>query len=115
MKRYAVELGVPPNRINLDHAGFRTYDTCYRARYVFGVQRAVFVTQRYHLPRTLFTARALGIDATGLVAGHDHYAGQRFYEAREFTALSVAWFEIHLLHPQPRFLGDPIDLETQFE
>jgi predicted MFS family arabinose efflux permease len=60
---------VPPSLVNLDYAGFRTYDSCYRARAIFGVEKAILVTQRYHLPRALFLARSFGIEATGLAAG----------------------------------------------
>jgi SanA protein len=68
MKRRAVELGVPPEDVVRDHAGFRTYDSCYRARHVFEVDRAILVTQAFHLSRALFLARRLGIDAVGYVA-----------------------------------------------
>jgi vancomycin permeability regulator SanA len=114
MKRYAVELGVPPDRVNLDYAGFRTYDTCVRAARVFGIRRAVMVSQRYHLPRAVYTARSVGIDAVGYAAGRNYYAGQEIYYLRELASLAVAWYEVNLLHPDPRFLGEPVDLETQF-
>jgi SanA protein len=113
MKRVAVAQGVPANQVNLDFAGFRTYDTCYRARKIFGIERAVLVTQRYHLPRALFLARAFGIDAVGLVAGGDNYPRQRYYNLREFVATTVAWYQVNVTHPTPRFLGERVDLETQ--
>ncbi len=113
MKRRAVAQGVPADQVNLDYAGFRTYDSCYRARAIFGVDRAVLVTQRYHLPRALYLARAFGIDAVGLAAGQDRYPRQEYYDLREMAALSVSWYEVNLLHPAPRYLGDPVDLERQ--
>ncbi len=112
MKRHAVELGVPAAKINLDYAGFRTYDSCYRAKAIFGIEKAVLVTQGYHLPRALYLANSLGIDAVGLKAGQDRYPRQEYYNLREAAADVVTWYEINLIHPLPRFLGEPVDLET---
>ncbi len=113
MKRHAVELGVPAEKVNLDYAGFRTYDSCYRARAIFGVREAILVTQGYHLPRALYLANAFGIKAVGLKAGRDSYPRQEYYNLREAAALVVAWYEANVTHPLPRFLGEPVDLETQ--
>ena len=113
MKKRAVEQGVPADRVNLDHAGFRTYDSCYRAATIFGVRKAVLVTQRYHLPRALFLARAFGIDSVGLAAGRDDYPNQTYYNLREVAAQSVSWYEVNLTHPLPRYLGERVDLEQQ--
>ena len=113
MKQRAVDQGVPPSLVNLDYAGFRTYDSCYRARAIFGVEKAILVTQRYHLPRALFLARSFGIEAVGLAAGLDYYSNQEYYNLREFAALSVAWYQVNVVRPQPRYLGEPVDLERQ--
>lgn len=115
MKHYAVERGVPADRVNLDYAGFRTYDSCYRARVVFGVTKAILVTQGYHLPRALYLAKAVGIEAVGLKAGRDSYPRQSYYDARELSALTVAWYEANVFHPLPKYLGAPVDLERQNE
>ena len=71
MKRYAVTHGVPSSDVVRDFAGFHTYDTCYRASHVFGITKAVFVSQAFHLPRAIYMARRLGINATGYVAPND--------------------------------------------
>jgi vancomycin permeability regulator SanA len=113
MKHHAVEKGVPPEHVNLDYAGFRTYDSCYRARAIFGIDNAILVTQRYHLPRALYLANSMGIKAVGLKAGLDRYPGQDYYNLREAAALVVTWYEVNILHPLPRFLGEPVNLETQ--
>jgi vancomycin permeability regulator SanA len=113
MKSYAVAAGVPADRINLDYAGFRTYDSCYRAKQVFGVTKAILVTQNYHLPRALYIANSLGIDAVGYKAGRDDYPLQTRYNLRESLALAQTWYEINIFHPLPMYLGAPIDLETQ--
>ena len=105
MRRYAIARGVPEAAITLDHYGLRTYDSAYRARSVYGVTRAVLVTQRYHLPRALYLANLFGIDADGYVAGHDSYAQQGYYEAREAAALVATWYELHVLKPQPEHAG----------
>lgn len=108
MRRYAIERGVPAADIVLDYAGFRTYDSCYRARAIFGVREAIVVTQRFHLPRAVYTCRALGVDAVGLgTADWGIYSSRlmRRYTAREAIATLNALLEVHLVHPRPRFLG----------
>jgi vancomycin permeability regulator SanA len=113
MRRRAIDMGVPADRVNMDYAGFRTYDSCYRAKVVFGVTKAVLVTQGYHLPRALYLANSFGIDAVGLKAGYDWYGGQYFFLARESAALFVTFYEANVTRPLPKYLGDPVDLETQ--
>lgn len=114
MRRYAVSNGVPVQDIVLDYAGRNTYDSCYRAKAIFGVDSAVLVTQTYHLPRALYTARALGIDAVGVSADHHTYPGQAYYSLREQFALLYGWVKVHVTKPVP-ILGSPlpIDLETK--
>ena len=68
MREYALSLGLPDEAIVLDYAGRRTYDTCYRAHDIFGLRQVVLVTQRYHLPRALYTCRGMGLEAVGYVA-----------------------------------------------
>lgn len=68
VRKYLVAAGVPPSHIFLDHAGFDTYSSMYRARAVFGIERGIIVTQDFHLPRAVFIARMLGMDASGYVA-----------------------------------------------
>ena len=68
MRAYAISLGVPAEDIVLDYAGRRTYDTCFRAKAIFGVDQVLLVTQMFHLPRALYTCRALGIEAEGIPA-----------------------------------------------
>jgi vancomycin permeability regulator SanA len=108
MRRYAVELGVPARDITLDYAGFSTYESCYRARDIFGVRHAVLVTQRYHLPRAMYTCQQLGIEAVGLGTadwGVYHPALMTRYTLREFLATLNAMWQVHITRPQPTFLG----------
>lgn len=107
MREYALSLGLPDSAIQLDYAGRRTYDTCYRARDVFLLSDVILVTQRYHLPRALYTCQRLGLSAVGYVADKRPYIYIRQYWVREVPALWVAWWETWVTHPVP-VLGDPI-------
>jgi vancomycin permeability regulator SanA len=112
MRRRAIALGVPGADIVLDYAGFRTYDSLYRAHDIFGVRRALLVTQSYHLPRALYTARHLGIDAVGVAAEKRRYADQPGWDRRELLSICNAWLQTNITHPRPHFLGrkEPIAL-----
>jgi SanA protein len=114
MLEYAVRLGVPEEAIVLDYAGRRTYDSCYRARAIFGVDRAVVVTQRFHAPRALYLCDALGVDALAVVADRQDYTPRRFaWETREYLALALAWWDVNVRRPVP-VLGEPLPiLEVQ--
>ena len=83
MYDYAVARGVPPADLVRDYAGRRSYDTCYRAKAIFGVERALLVTQHFHLPRAIFTCRNLGVDGLGfrLIAGPTGRTLHRFRDA----------------------------------
>ena len=109
MKQFAIDAGVPSENIFMDHAGFSTYESLYRAKYIFGAQRIVIVTQKYHLYRALHIAKALGIEAWGISADLRSYGGQSFREIREVLA-RVKDFGMGILKPKPTYLGDPIDL-----
>jgi len=111
MLDYALEQGVPREDIVLDYAGRRTYDTCYRARDIFGLSCATLVTQRYHLPRALETCRALGLDVIGYSANRYEHRGLYLirYRLREIPALWLAWWETGVTHPTP-VLGEPLPI-----
>lgn len=109
MREVALSLGVPEEDIVLDYAGRRTYDTCYRARDIFGLQEVVVVTQRYHLPRALYTCQRLGLDAVGYVADRRPYIHIRRYQAREIPALWLAWWDLWFRRPTP-VLGEPLPI-----
>ena len=63
MKNFAIEHGVPSEDIFMDHAGFSSYESIYRAKEIFGVEKAIIVTQKYHLYRRLYIAQKFGIEA----------------------------------------------------
>ncbi len=108
MRQFALELGVPDEDIVLDYAGRRTYDTCYRARHIFGVTDALVVTQNFHLGRVLLTCNALGIRAAGVKADQREYNrySMRFWRIREIGATTMAVVDVYITRPLP-VLGKP--------
>lgn len=108
MHAYARSLGVPEDAIVLDFAGRRTYDTCYRARDIFGLSQAILVSQDYHLPRALMTCNGLGIKSVGVSADQQLYnsSSQRYWRVREIPATLVALIDVFITHPLP-VLGEP--------
>ena len=104
MRQMALADGVPARDIVVDDAGFRTYDSLYRARDIFGVRTAILVTQRYHLPRALFLGRQLGMEVVGMDATRRSYDGQAWFNIREVMAVETAWLDIQT-HRRPKFLG----------
>ena len=97
--------GVPRDRVYVDHAGLRTHDSMQRAARIFEVDSAVICTQRFHLPRSIYLARAAGIDAVGLVADRRVYARRRRDARREFAARVKAFLDIEILGTEPKHLG----------
>ncbi len=110
MRRFILTAGVPQEDVFLDHAGFSTYQTMYRARDVFQVKQAIVVTQRFHLARSVYTARQLGLDAWGCEADKRPYASAVRNMVREWLARAKALFELHVRRPKPRFLGPSIPI-----
>lgn len=107
MKRYAVEAGVPSADVFMDHAGFSTYETMYRAKAVFGAKKILIVTQEYHLYRALYAAKALGLEAYGVTADYRQYSGQTARDVREVFA-RVKDFGMAIFKPEPTYLGETI-------
>jgi SanA protein len=111
MLERAVRLSVPEEAVVLDYAGRRTYDSCYRARAIFGVERVVIVTQRFHAARALYLCDALGVDGVVIVADRQEYTDRRIiWETREYLALALAWWDVNVRHPLP-VLGDPLPID----
>lgn len=107
MKDYAMAAGVPSEDVFMDHAGFSTYESMYRARDIFCAEKIVIVSQGYHLSRAVYDARALGLDAYGMAAEDIRYAGQFMRDLREILARCKDFFYC-LLRPEPTFLGETI-------
>lgn len=108
MRQYALLLGVPDEAIRMDLAGRRTYDTCYRAKAIFGVSEALLVTQKFHLPRALFLCNALGLNAYGVEANNNSYRNGSLlvWNIREQIATVTAFMDVYVNAPLP-VLGDP--------
>lgn len=109
MKQYAIEKGVPSEDIFMDHAGFSTYESIYRAKEIFGVEKIIVVTQEYHLYRALYIANALGVEAYGVASNPREYAWQLRRDIREVLARNKD-FLTSIFKPEPTYLGDPISV-----
>jgi SanA protein len=101
MKKDAMRQGVPEEDIILDFAGRRTYDTCYRAKEVFDVKKAVIVSQDFHLPRSIYLCENIGIESVGFVANRRKYEGESYWAFREFFSVFSAWFEMNFIPFEP--------------
>ena len=99
MKRYAVEKGVASSDVFLDHSGFSTYESLLRARDIFGARKIIIVTQRYHLYRAVFIARALGLEAYGVPSDARTDNGEAKRQIREFFARVKDFVQVWLPAP----------------
>ena len=107
MKQYAIDRGVPSEDIFMDHAGFSTYESMYRARDIFQVESVIVVTQKYHLYRSVYNARTLGLDAVGYSANLAPYRNGVMREIREVFARNKD-FIYCIFSPKPTYLGEAI-------
>lgn len=109
MKDFLKDRGISGADIFMDHAGFNTYESMYRARDIFQVKKVIIVTQEYHLMRAVFIARQLGLEAYGVAADKRNYGSvMASYELREILARNKDFVYAALLHPKPTFLGETI-------
>lgn len=109
MKQYAMDEGIPSQDVFMDHAGFSTYESMYRARDIFQAKKILIVTQEYHLYRALYVANALGLEAYGVNADYRNYSGQTMRDIREILARNKD-FLTSIFQPQPTYLGDAIPI-----
>ncbi len=107
MKDYAIDKGIPSKNVFMDHAGFSTYESIYRAKDIFGAKKVVIVTQEYHLYRALYIANQLGIEAYGVGADPRKYVGATYREIREILARDKDFIKC-IFKPEPTYLGDTI-------
>lgn len=114
MKQYAVNAGVSSEDVFMDHAGFSTYETVYRAKAIFGADKIIIVSQQYHLYRALHVADALGIDAYGVSSDYRSYAGQAVRDVREILARGKD-FVLGIFKPEPTYLGEMIPISGNGE
>lgn len=107
MKDFAIERGIPSGNIFMDHAGFSSYESIYRAKEIFQAKKIIIVTQQYHLYRSLYIANQLGIEAYGIGADPRQYAGQSYRELREILARNKDFIKC-IFKPEPTYLGETI-------
>ena len=107
MKQFAIDRAVPSENIFMDHAGFSTYESMYRARDIFQVKKIVIVTQRYHMYRALYGAQSRGMEAYGVASDPRTYGGQRMRDVRELLARPKDLIYT-IVMPKPTYLGDSI-------
>ena len=107
-RQYALEQGVPNEDIVLDYAGRRTYDTCYRAKHIFGVDEAILITQDFHLPRALTLCNWFGVDSVGVEADNRYFLkrARLWWNFRETFAVFQAAWDLMVTKPLP-VLGEP--------
>lgn len=109
MKKYAMDHGVPSEDVFMDHAGFSTYETVYRAKAIFGAKKVIIVTQSYHLSRALYIAEKLGLEAYGVPSDLRVYSGQTKRDVREILARCKD-FAMCVFQPKPTYLGESIPI-----
>ena len=107
MKNYAIEKGVKSEDIFMDHAGFSTYESIYRAKEIFKAKKVVIVTQKYHLYRALYIAKQLDLEAYGVGADPRQYVGATYREIREILARDKDFIKC-IIKPNPTYLGETI-------
>ncbi len=107
MKQYAVNTGIASSDVFMDHAGFSTYESIYRAKEIFKADKLVIVTQEYHLYRAVYIARALGIEAYGVASDYRSYGGQTYRDMREILARNKD-FVTSVFQPLPTYLGEAV-------
>jgi len=107
MKQYAVKSGIDSEDVFMDHAGFSTYESLYRARDIFEADKIIIVSQKYHLYRALYIARTLGLEVYGVDADYHYYRGQAYREIREVAARCKDFIKTVFM-PEPTYLGEAI-------
>ena len=110
MKTFAIDRGLDSEDVFMDHAGFSTYESMYRARDIFKAKKVLIVTQEYHLYRAIFVARRLGLDAYGVTSDLREYGGQIFRDIREVLARNKD-LVYTIIQPEPTYLGEAIPVQ----
>ena len=111
MKKFLVDLWVSAEHIYPDYAGFDTYDSLYRAQYIFGVNQLVIFTQEYHLKRAIYIARGLGMVVQWYISDRQEYRYIDVFERREVLSRLKAFFEVEIFNSKPKFLWEKIELK----
>lgn len=112
MKDYAIDKGVDAESIHMDHAGFSTYDSMYRVKEIFGAKKVIIVTQKFHISRAIYLARALGLEAYGVTSDIGRYSSEKHNNIRELAARVKAVYSA-LIKPEPAYLGEEIPISSK--
>lgn len=107
MKNYLLDNDIPAEDIFMDHAGFSTYDSIYRLKEIFKAQKAIIVTQQFHLYRSLYIAKSIDLDAVGVSATLRDYTGSTGFYLREILARDKDFVKT-LFKPESKYLGEEI-------
>lgn len=105
MRDALVKRGIPEQAVSMDFAGLRTLDTVERARAVFGLSEALIVTDDFHLARSLFLAKAKGLDAVGVCGVRVRWSWSKKTRCREVVSRTLAWLDVYVLGTKPRHYG----------
>jgi len=109
MKKYCFEKGVDTTKIYIDYAGFDTYSTMYRAKNIFKIEKAILVTQEYHLNRALYIGNNLGIESIGFAANQGEYRNYNYVCFREYFSICKSVTDV-IRNREPHFLGTEINI-----
>jgi SanA protein len=101
MEKFLLDRGIPSRSIDVDGQGYRTYESCKRARAEKGIQDAIVVTQRFHMARALYLCNALGVSSIGVVADRTSYVRGTYFWGRDLLSSVKAWWDIHVSPPDP--------------
>lgn len=113
MKNYIINnMNINESNVFLDHAGFSTYESIYRAKEIFNVKKAIIVTNGYHLSRALYISKRMGIEAYGVASDLRQYRDISNYIRREKIAQIKDYIYVNILKPEPSFLGDSIPIQS---
>jgi len=100
MKEYLINTEkIPESSIVMDFAGRRTYDTCVRAKEIWGIDKAILISQGFHLPRAIFICNSLGIESYGFSASRQVYRREFYYKLREFFAIYKTIIDLYIWTP----------------
>lgn len=110
MKQHAIEKGVPESDIVVDPAGLRTYESCYRAKEIYGITHAIGVSQDFHLSRIIYFCSRHGINIVGFSADKRVYDNQMKMEVREAFARVKGWWQQEITKPKPTYLGEKVNI-----
>ena len=111
MLLYMLKNNIKPSDIFVDHAGFRTLDTLIRAKKIFQVQEAIFVSQEFHLPRAAYIANQINLNLQTYQANRGKNNKNFYNRFRDFFARTLAWIDLHLVNTRPKYLGIPYPIE----